>query len=66
MEHYYGILIFTDRDGDLITISSDEELVEALDQFEGDIFRLYLKKSKTKHTFNAFCLFVYCLRNFVL
>ena len=35
-----------DSDGDLITISSDEELVEALDQFEGNIFRLYLRKSK--------------------
>lgn len=35
-----------DSDGDIITISSDEELVQALDQFEGSIFRLYLKKGK--------------------
>ena len=38
----------TDTDGDLIVISSDEELVEALDQFDGNVFRLYLKKSKKK------------------
>ncbi len=41
---------YVDSDGDIVTISSDEELVEALDQFEGNIFRLYLKKS------NCFCL----------
>lgn len=35
---------FTDSDGDLIAISSDEELVEALDQFDGTVFRLYLKR----------------------
>lgn len=35
----------SDSDGDVVTISSDEELVEALDQFEGSIFHLYLKKS---------------------
>lgn len=39
----------TDSDGDIITISSDEELVQALDQFEGSIFRLYLKKGKMLH-----------------
>ena len=41
----------SDSDGDLITISSDEELVEALDRFEGDIFRLYLKRSMCVATF---------------
>ena len=35
---------FTDSDGDLVVISSDEELVEALDQFDGTVFRLYLKR----------------------
>jgi hypothetical protein len=38
-------LPYLDTDGDVITISSDEELVEALGQFEGNIFRLLLKKS---------------------
>ena len=37
---------FTDNDGDLIVISSDEELVQALDQFDGSVFRIYLKKSE--------------------
>lgn len=31
-----------DAEGDHITISSDEELLEALDQFDGSIFKLYL------------------------
>lgn len=39
-----GMLALTDSEGDVVTLSSDEELVEALDQFEGGIFRLYLKK----------------------
>ena len=43
-------LHFADNDGDLIVISSDEELVQALDQFDGSVFRLYLKKSEhNKH-----------------
>lgn len=32
-----------DNDGDHIVISSDEELVDALDQFDGSVFRIYLK-----------------------
>ena len=36
----------SDSDGDMITISSDEELVEALGQFDGGLFKLYLLKSK--------------------
>lgn len=36
----------TDSDGDLITISSDEELVESLSHFDGVLFKLYLLKSK--------------------
>lgn len=40
----YYLFDSTDSDGDLIVISSDEELVEALDQFDGTVFRLYLKR----------------------
>ena len=36
-----------DDDGDHIVISSDEELLDALDQFDGSVFRLYLKKRDT-------------------
>ena len=32
-----------DADGDHVTISSDEELLEALDQFDGSIFKIHLK-----------------------
>ena len=35
--------LFTDAEGDPITISSDEELLEALDQFDGTIFKIHLK-----------------------
>lgn len=44
---------FADSEGDLIVISSDEELVEALDQFDGTVFRLYLKKSKIWCTYKV-------------
>ena len=40
------LLLIADSDGDLIVISSDEELVDALGQFDGTIFRLHLLKSK--------------------
>ena len=30
----------------MIAVSSDEELVEALGQFDGGLFKLYLLKSK--------------------
>ena len=32
-----------DAEGDYVNISSDEELVEALDQFDGSIFKIHLK-----------------------
>lgn len=35
--------LLTDAEGDPITISSDEELLEALDQFDGTIFKIHLK-----------------------
>lgn len=38
------VVAWIDADGDRITISSDEELVEALDQFDGNVFRLHIKK----------------------
>ena len=34
---------FADDEGDRITISSDEELLEAMDQFDGSIFKLYIR-----------------------
>ena len=41
------ILLFsplpTDADNEMITFSSDEELVEALGSFNGDVFRVYVK-----------------------
>ncbi len=37
-----------DNDGDRIVISSDEELLEALDQFDGSVFRLFLKSKRCK------------------
>ena len=33
----------TDADNEMITFSSDEELVEALGSFNGDVFRVYVK-----------------------
>ena len=42
--------LLADDDGDHIVISTDEELVDALDQFDGSVFRLYLKsKRKLSH-----------------
>ena len=37
------VSLLADDDGDHIVISTDEELVDALDQFDGSVFRLYLK-----------------------
>ncbi len=45
----------SDSDGDMITISSDEELVEALGQFDGGLFKLYLLKSKQLLLNNNYC-----------
>jgi sequestosome 1 len=36
-------LAWKDSDDDMITFSSDEELVEALGQKDGDVFRIYIK-----------------------
>ena len=33
----------TDADNEMITFSSDEELVEALGSISGDVFRVYVK-----------------------
>jgi sequestosome 1 len=41
------IVSYIDTDGDRVTISSDDELTEALSQFDGNIFRLLIKKKKT-------------------
>lgn len=35
-----------DAEGDHITISSDDELLEALDQFDGSIFKIHLRSIK--------------------
>jgi len=44
------VSLLADDDGDHIVISTDEELVDALDQFDGSVFRLYLKsKWKSSH-----------------
>ncbi|XP_071786830.1 sequestosome-1-like [Asterias amurensis] len=40
-------LAWKDTDEDLITFSSDEELVEALGQRDGDVFRIFVKETKT-------------------
>lgn len=41
------IIVFSflpkDADNEMITFSSDEELVEALGSFHGDVFRVYVK-----------------------
>ena len=36
-------VIFTDEEGDLISFSSDEELVDALGAKTGDAFRVFLR-----------------------
>lgn len=48
VEQVHGVFcsVLADADGDIVSISSDEELVEALDQFEGNVFRLFIKKSR--------------------
>ena len=40
---YWKHLITVDGDGDRVAVSSDEELTDALDQFDGTIFRLHIK-----------------------
>ena len=39
----YETCLDIDGDGDRISISSDAELVEALDQFDGTVFRLLIR-----------------------
>ncbi len=39
-------LAWKDTDDDLITFSSDEELVEALGQRDGDVFRIFVREKK--------------------
>lgn len=41
-------LAWIDADGDTITISSDEELVLALEHFKGNLFRLYIKREASE------------------
>lgn len=41
-----------DSEGDRIVISSDEELLEALDHFDGTLFRLHIK-SKAQQSSHA-------------
>lgn len=36
-------LFWKDEDGELVTFSSDEELVEALGSIQGDVFRVYIR-----------------------
>ena len=42
----------TDADHEMITFSSDEELVEALGSIGGDVFRVYVKEGGNKKTSN--------------
>lgn len=37
----------------MITFSSDEELVEALGSFNGDVFRVYVKVDEKDATFDG-------------
>ena len=41
----------TDCDNEMITFSSDEELVEALGSISGDVFRVYVKVDDQDGTF---------------
>lgn len=43
----------TDADNEMITFSSDEELVEALGSFNGDVFRVYVKADDQDATFDG-------------
>lgn len=39
---------WSDEDGELVTFSSDEELVEALGSIQGEVFRVYIKVPEAK------------------
>ena len=43
----------SDAEGDRITISSDDELLEALDQFDGSIFKIHLKSKYKLQTISV-------------
>lgn len=44
ISYAFNIMFFIiDADGDRISVSSDEELADALGQFDGTIFRLHIK-----------------------
>ena len=40
---FFVYFLQTDVDNEMITFSSDEELVEALGSISGDVFRVYVK-----------------------
>lgn len=52
-------LFSTDAEGDYINISSDDELLEALDQFDGSIFKIHLK-SEHLHQQNFLYYYIFC------
>ncbi|XP_033098324.1 sequestosome-1-like [Anneissia japonica] len=41
---------YKDSEGDLVTFSSDEELIEGLGQLQDDIFRVYIQELKKGHS----------------
>ncbi|XP_078371774.1 sequestosome-1-like isoform X2 [Oculina patagonica] len=46
-------LFWKDEDNEMITFSSDDELVEALGSFNGDVFRVYVKADDQDATFDG-------------
>lgn len=49
-------IIVADEDDEIITFSSDEELIEALTHIQGNFFRVYVKGIKTLKM--KFCLLI--------
>ena len=40
---YDSLLFIADSDGDRVVMSSDDELTDALDQFDGTVFKIHVK-----------------------
>ena len=50
--NYLRCDLFTDSDGDRVVISTDEELTDALDQFDGSVFKLHVKSKRYNARFS--------------
>lgn len=50
-DHPFSFILCTntDSDGDRVVISSDDELTDALDQFDGSVFKLHVKSEILAH-----------------